>query len=189
LDRPDARVWVSPDAFDSSKSTYSNVDVATTIGIYECRNDFYPFGGEQSSSVQEATNFGFFRSDPMKFTGHDREYYGILNVDNNDYIDYMHARYYNPNQERFLSVDPALSVKLATANPQAWNRYSYVANNPINRIDPTGLDWFHVGDTWEWHKRHKYKNPQGYQYLMVATSTGKTNKAGATMFNVKLKRT
>jgi len=100
------------------------------------RNDFYPFGAEQSSSVQEATNFGFFRSDPMKFTGHDREYYGILNVDNNDYIDYMHARYYNPTVGRFLSPDPLDGLQRF---PQSWNRYAYARNNPLKYIDPTGM--------------------------------------------------
>jgi RHS repeat-associated protein len=100
------------------------------------RNDFYPFGAEQSSSVQEATNFGFFRSDPMKFTGHDREYYGILNVDNSDYIDYMHARFYSPNTGRFLSVDPVLGDAFA---PQSWNGYAYVENAPLTRNDPDGM--------------------------------------------------
>jgi hypothetical protein len=38
---------------------------------------------------------------------------------------------------RFLSVDPApVSVHLGA--PQSWNRYSYVQNNPMNRIDPFG---------------------------------------------------
>jgi RHS repeat-associated protein len=70
-----------------------------------------------------------FRSDPMKFTGHKREYYGVLNVDNNDYLDYMHARYYNPNHGRFLAVDA--DRRLTPARPQSWNRYVYSRNNPI----------------------------------------------------------
>lgn len=37
--------------------------------------------------------------------------------------DYMHARYYNPNLGRFLSVDPVLDQKRALSNPQSWNRY------------------------------------------------------------------
>jgi hypothetical protein len=47
---------------------------------------------------------------------------------------------------RFLSVDPYLDVKKALHNPQAWNRYSYVMNNPINRLDPDGRAdiWFRV---------------------------------------------
>jgi hypothetical protein len=57
------------------------------------RHDFYPFGVEQTSSVQEETNFGFVGADPMKFTGHERDFQGVTNVENADYVDYMHARY------------------------------------------------------------------------------------------------
>jgi hypothetical protein len=39
----------------------------------------------------------------------------------------------------FLSVDPLVSTAAAMRSPQLWNRYSYVGNNPINRVDPTGL--------------------------------------------------
>lgn len=50
----------------------------------------------------------------------------------------MHARYYSSGTGRFLSVDPALDLKKVVPNPQAWNRYSYVLNNPMNRVDPDG---------------------------------------------------
>jgi hypothetical protein len=37
---------------------------------------------------------------------------------------------------RFLSVDPGKDWDIR--QPQSWNMYSYVRNDPINRIDPTG---------------------------------------------------
>lgn len=37
-----------------------------------------------------------------------------------------------------MSVDPLLDAKNAMANPQAWNRYSYVRNRPLNLTDPDG---------------------------------------------------
>ena len=49
--------------------------------------------------------------------------------------DYMHARYYNLNLGRFLSVDP---IGGTVGSSQSWNRYSYVRNNPLNLIDPDG---------------------------------------------------
>ena len=64
----------------------------------------------------------------LKYTGHERD--GDL--------DYMHARYYDMDVGRFLSVDPVLNVKRHLQQPQGWNRYSYVENNPINNTDPTG---------------------------------------------------
>jgi RHS repeat-associated protein len=40
--------------------------------------------------------------------GHWRDFHGASIIDNNDYLDYLHARYYDPAQGRFLSVDPAV---------------------------------------------------------------------------------
>ena len=51
----------------------------------------------------------------------------------------MHARYYDPNSGRFLSVDPVLAER-ALHDPQKWNPYTYVRNNPIRMTDPTGRD-------------------------------------------------
>jgi RHS repeat-associated protein len=51
--------------------------------------------------------------------------------------DYASARYYNNNFGRFWSPDPGGN---AHANdPQSWNRYAYVRNDPTNGSDPTGL--------------------------------------------------
>src|SRR5256885_13669869 len=36
-------------------------------------HDYYPFGEEKTAVVQE-TNNGFDREDPMKFTGHERDF-------------------------------------------------------------------------------------------------------------------
>lgn len=40
---------------------------------------------------------------------------------------------------RWTSPDP-YGGSMNTANPQSLNRYSYVQNDPVNRIDPSGLD-------------------------------------------------
>ncbi len=73
---------------------------------------YQPFGEEISA---------WFDRVPLKFTGHERDF---------DDLDYMRARYYRPSFGRFLSVDPA---------QDGWNRYAYANNNPINRLDSTGL--------------------------------------------------
>jgi RHS repeat-associated protein len=52
--------------------------------------------------------------------------------------DYFGARYYASSMGRFLSPDPLLS-SARPGNPQTWNRYAYVRNNPLGRIDPSGL--------------------------------------------------
>jgi RHS repeat-associated protein len=45
------------------------------------------------------------------------------------------ARFYSPKLGRFLSPDTIIP---GAANPQAYNRYSYVLGNPLRYIDPTG---------------------------------------------------
>ncbi len=54
---------------------------------------------------------------------------------------YLNARYYDPEIGRFISPDPIAHLG------QKLNRYTYSRNNPINYLDPTGLDdagtWFY----------------------------------------------
>jgi RHS repeat-associated protein len=50
--------------------------------------------------------------------------------------DSLHARYYNANIARFLSVDPAGT---RPRSPQSWSAFSYSRANPLNRVDPDGL--------------------------------------------------
>jgi RHS repeat-associated protein len=48
-------------------------------------------------------------------------------------------REYHPVQGRWISPDPAGLAAVSLGNPQTWNRYAYVMNNPVNFIDPLGL--------------------------------------------------
>ncbi|MDO8616277.1 MAG: RHS repeat-associated core domain-containing protein [Dehalococcoidia bacterium] len=52
-------------------------------------------------------------------------------------LQYLRARYYDPATGRFMTRDPLPGSLLST---QTQNRYAYVENNPVNRVDPTGLD-------------------------------------------------
>lgn len=52
--------------------------------------------------------------------------------------DFMYRRY-NPGQGRWISPDPVGLEAVDPTNPQAWNRYAYVANNPLSFVDPLGL--------------------------------------------------
>ncbi len=55
----------------------------------------------------------------------------------------MQARFYAPWFGRFLSPDPARDQHFEET--QSWNIYSYVQNNPVMSIDPSGMfdlpDW------------------------------------------------
>ena len=48
---------------------------------------------------------------------------------------YMHARYYNPQLRRFMSMDPQ---GVDTSSALNFNRYSYAANSPYANFDPSG---------------------------------------------------
>jgi RHS repeat-associated protein len=89
---------------------------------------YYPFGAELNLTPSEQP------AELMKFTGHERD----LLANDPHTLDYMHARFYNPTVGRFLSTDPALKTRSAMRLPQIWNRYSYVSNNPLHHVDPTG---------------------------------------------------
>ena len=49
---------------------------------------------------------------------------------------HMNGRVYDPRLGRFLSPDPIVGDPTSS---QSWNLYSYVGNNPLSYVDPTGL--------------------------------------------------
>jgi RHS repeat-associated protein len=102
--------------------------ITNGAGASIAQHDYTPFGVEDPAQSEEI----------RKFTGHERDLIPEGQPDAGRYLDYMHARYYDPHEARFLSVDPRLDFETAPHDPQRWNRYAYVANNPMNRADPTG---------------------------------------------------
>jgi len=52
-------------------------------------------------------------------------------------LDYFGARYFSGAQGRFTSPDQPFADQDET-DPQSWNLYGYVRNNPLRFIDPTG---------------------------------------------------
>jgi RHS repeat-associated protein len=88
-------------------------------------------------------------------------------------LDFAQARYLASVQGRFTSVDP-LQESATLWNPQSWNRYTYVLNNPLVYIDPTGELWIASGDAnnpYRWVDRC----PEGgtcYEAVAAAVTTG-----------------
>ena len=74
----------------------------------------------------------------LTVTSHDRDKFGTYYRDSNTGFNYADQRYYGSSGGRFLTPDPYLRSARA-ADPQTWNRYSYVAGDPVNRNDPSGL--------------------------------------------------
>ena len=69
---------------------------------------------------------------PMHFTGKQRDYESGL--------DNFGARYFGGGNSlgRFMSPDPIFFQVSMLADPQQWNEYAYVRNNPLSLVDPTG---------------------------------------------------
>ena len=63
----------------------------------------------------------------------------ITGSNNSGLDDFMYRRY-SSTQSRWISPDPAGLAAVDPSNPQTWNRYAYVGNNPMTSVDPTGLE-------------------------------------------------
>jgi RHS repeat-associated protein len=102
--------WLGGSRFASTPGRAMYYDVA-----------YAPYGEKYSPSGTQDLNF----------TGQNQDTASFL-------YDFLY-REYNPSSSRWIQPDPA-GIKAANpANPQSWNRYVYVANNPLSAVDPVGL--------------------------------------------------
>ncbi len=112
------------------------------------RHDYHPFGEEIVTS-QRTGHVDYSPDSIMKqFTGYER--------DGETDLDFAQARYLSYNLGRFSSPDPYNVIlekergedeeertKILTrfiSNPQRWNTYIYVVNNPLSFTDPDGQE-------------------------------------------------
>lgn len=106
--------------------------VTNASGGVVSRHDYMPFGEELGSGVGgRTTGMGFIVNDGVrqKFTQKERD----IEIG----VDYFDARYYSSTQGRFTSSDEFWKDS-QIGDPQSWNKYAYVRNNPLKYIDPTG---------------------------------------------------
>lgn len=100
--------------------------VTNTSGVLQSTIELDPFGAEVSSF---SGNTAF---EPKKFTSYVRDANGT---------DEAMYRRYNCWHSRFDQPDP-WNGSYNLTDPQSFNRYAYVQNDPVNFVDPTGL---HLG--------------------------------------------
>lgn len=82
-----------------------------------------PFGDGASCTGSDTS--------PLHYTGEEHD------AESN--LEHTQFRQLSTTQGRWLSPDPYMG-SMDLTNPQSLNRYSYVANNPLNATDPKGLD-------------------------------------------------
>ena len=68
---------------------------------------------------------------------------------------YLNARYYDPEDGRFVTED---SYRGETNEPDTQNLYVYCANNPVNYVDPSGHLFFSAGVEFTFSFVATYKN-------------------------------
>ncbi len=99
---------------ERARSNTSGALVETCVSL--------PFGDGFSCSGPDTS--------PLHFTGqyHDAE----------SNLDHFWFRQYASAEGRWLMPDPAGFSAANPANPQTWNRYGYIVNDPTNQTDPLG---------------------------------------------------
>jgi RHS repeat-associated protein len=94
---------------------------------------YFPYGDEPTTTQQNRPKFAtYFR-------------------DSATALDYAQQRYYASTLGRFTSPDP-YQASGGPADPQSWNRYAYVQNDPVNYDDPNGLYRCFVGYVPDWYE-------------------------------------
>mgnify|MGYP002073936708 FL=1 len=102
----------------------STVAVTNTSGTLTSQQRYLPFG-----EVRQLPNYPTIALTDYGYTGQRKLDDGMGGI-----MDYK-ARFYSVGLGRFIQPD---SIIPSPANPQSWNRYSYVLNRPISFNDPTG---------------------------------------------------
>ena len=106
-------------------------------GTVSSRYDYLPFGEEIFAGVDGRTTSMGYTTNP---DGFDPKYTGqYRDLETN--LDWFNVRHMSGPQGRFQSPDPG-NAGANPADPQTWNGYAYVGNNPLSYTDPSGLGIF-----------------------------------------------
>ncbi|MCP3142492.1 RHS repeat-associated core domain-containing protein [Pyxidicoccus xibeiensis] len=118
---PEQRLFLHADHLGSVET------VTDAAGAVVERRKHEPFGGSRQVNDLTQPESPWGSQVRRGFTGHEQDdESGLIN---------MNGRMYDPKLGRFLSADPIVS---SAFSGQAYNRYSYVLNNPLSFTDPSG---------------------------------------------------
>ncbi|MDO9319288.1 MAG: RHS repeat-associated core domain-containing protein [Gammaproteobacteria bacterium] len=123
----------SPSTQYLHKDTLGSTDIVTNaVGSVVAEMSFDAFGKRRNvltlAELAEAQYDVLNAITTKGFTGHEMvDEVGII---------HMGGRIYDPELGRFMSADPIVQ---SISNAQNLNRYSYVLNNPLSLVDPSGF--------------------------------------------------
>ena len=118
----------------------------TVTGINAWTASFYVYDG--AGSVRQLTDINGTPTDEYEYDAYGNSFtkqgttpnnylYRGEQFDSDLGLYYLRARYYNPATGRFLSRDPQAGYPIL---PMSLQKYLYASANPVNRIDPRGLE-------------------------------------------------
>ncbi|MGH9782813.1 MAG: RHS repeat-associated core domain-containing protein [Terriglobia bacterium] len=138
--------------------------ILNTAGQVVSKHHYMPFGEEAPTVAMDSSN-------KRHFTGHER--------DSETGLDYMMARYYSSSLARFMAVDPGNDTGLE--DPQSWNVYAYVRNNPMRGTDPTGMavDWGDISLNSAEHRTSQYTGEEDTLGRMFAEGWARYGPGGS----------
>jgi RHS repeat-associated protein len=130
--------YVLTDVQGSARALMNNNGSGTSTVI--SRHDYLPFGEEIWAGVG-------LRSTTQKYatTNNVRYRFALTERDEATGLDHTWFRKYDSFAGRWTSVDPYRGSMNIRA-PQSFNRYRYVRNDPLNFVDPLGLEDCGPGD-------------------------------------------
>ncbi len=109
--------------------------VTDAAGNIVSRSDYPPFGetiaGTATFNRNQIIGYGSAAGTSLAFTEHVE--------DTESGLDYFGARYFSGAHGRFTSPDAPFADQ-HPGDPQSWNMYPYVRNNPLQNTDPDGRD-------------------------------------------------
>lgn len=125
------------------------------LGMVKERRSYDAFGAKRDPVWGTPGPGNWAAKTTLGFTGHESEgEFGLVN---------MKGRIFDPKVGRFLTTDPLVSHP---GFSQSWNPYSYVLNNPLKYVDPSGF----------WEESQQYSSagsgPNPYDETTWVWSTG-----------------
>jgi RHS repeat-associated protein len=127
--------------YDAGTNSPLHFNLSDWLGTRRVSTDYQGNITETCTSLPFGDGLSCSGPDPTEhhFTGKER--------DAESGNDYFGARYYASTMGRWLSPDLPFADQ-NPENPQSWNLYGYVRNNPLSSIDTNGRVTWLIGGTW-----------------------------------------
>jgi RHS repeat-associated protein len=115
-------------------------------GAVTSRHDYFPFGEELGAGTGAPGSPTGMRTAAQGYSAVDnvRQRYADTRLDDATDLDHTLWRKLETRSGRWTTPDP-YGGSVNVANPQSFNRYSYVHNDPVKFVDPRGLNLAYSG--------------------------------------------